>query len=214
MEFKRCLDALHVDPAHKVRRVTLNRDACHCQRPSQRSKCCKVSPPRRAVPTHGTQHPLRRKADSKGTFKHPTPETANVAIASCGKCGDMMLPASVLRLVRSEFRRIRFQRRIGAGKFCSAPSARFVEYRDSDAGKKIEFKHCLDALHINPAGKRVLDLGPGYSSFMDLCMELGAVSCDFCEIDPEFFEHNRKRGYGAFAKSLLTQVGRLTPTHL
>ncbi len=70
----------------------------------------------------------------------------------------------------------------------------FEKYRELSPRKREEFSSVLRYLHIDPAGRSFLDIGPGYGDAIDICRESGAGDIHFVELDPFFYTYNRLKG--------------------
>src|SRR4051794_23384431 len=73
----------------------------------------------------------------------------------------------------------------------------FLSYhsREQELGVRANTAMVFAELGLDVAGKRVLDLGPGYGEAIDVAHEGGAKSIDYVELDPVFSTYNRLKGY-------------------
>lgn len=84
----------------------------------------------------------------------------------------------------------------------------FLDYRARAGDISTQFDRTAAALGLELAGRRVLDIGPGYGEVIDAALGAGAAAIDFIELDPVFFTWNRLKGATGHGFNFVTSLDR------
>src|ERR1700676_4348160 len=79
----------------------------------------------------------------------------------------------------------------------SNPRKQYEFYRNLSDKKRTETINLLDSIGLDVTGNKILDIGPGCGDSLDVMHERGAAACEYIEIDPYFYTHNRLKPYAS-----------------